>query len=274
MPFNVNGQILTTLGGKMINSVPKRRSIPKGLIAGYHQDSYVGSGNTWHDISGYNRHMTLTNPSWSSLYGFASNSSTNFAIPGDANLYQYLLSGKPFSMFMRAYFTTYGDLQGLFWSETGGKNFLIGGWYLGSGSNLVPRVDSQGSYYASWQAGQPPSNTGPAPSQANFDLRGGACNTVPMIGITKDTSNVFRFYAMNGALNYTNQGPTLLWTSNPFTDWNINYQTQPINLMCKNTNDYFAPGRLFSAYIFARQLSTTEISQLWYGENLFINDGC
>lgn len=273
MPFDVNSQILTDLGAKMINSVSKRRSIPKGLIAGYHQDSYIGSGNTWHDISGFNRHMTLTNPSWSSLYGFNSNSTTAFQIPGSPDLYQYLLSGKPFSMFMRAYFTSSTDLQGLFWSESTGKNFLIGGWYLGSGSNLVPRVDSVGTYRASWISGEPPSNTGPAPSQANFDLRGGACQTVPMIGVTKDTNNVIRFYAMNYN-NSTNQPPTLLWYSNAFTDWNINYQSQPITLMNKGINDYFATGRLFSAYIFARQLSTTEIAQLWYGEQLFINDAC
>jgi hypothetical protein len=273
MPFNVNGQILTGLGAKMINSSPRRRGNPKGLIAGYHQDSYVGSGTTWHDISGYDRHMTLTSPSWDSLYGFASNSSTRFAIPGDANLYQYLGSGKPFSMFIRAYFTSASDLQGLFWSETGGKNFLIGGWYLGSGSNLVPRVDSIGTSMASWNPGQPPSNTGPSPSQANFNLTGGACQTVPMIGVTKDESNVFRFYGMNWA-NYDNQPPTLLWTSNAFSDWNLNYQTTPIIVMGKNTNDYFASGRLFSTYIFARALDVTEIKQLWYNEYLIINDQC
>lgn len=273
MPYNVNGQILTDYGAKMINSLSRRRSMPKGLIAGYTQDSYVGSGNTWHDMSGFNRHMTLTNTNWSSLYGFNSDSTTNFSIPGSPDLYQYLLSGKPFSMFMRAYFTSNAGLQGLFWSETTGKNFLIGGWYLGSGGSLVPRVDSQGTYRASWISGEPPSNTGPSPSQASFDLRGGACQTVPMIGVTKDTNNVVRFYGMNFN-NYTNQPPTLLWYSNAFTDWNINYQNQPLNLMCQYSNSYFAPGKLFSAYIFARQLSTTEIAQLWYGESLFIDAFC
>lgn len=273
MPFNVNGQILTGLGAKMINSSPRRRSNPKGLIAGYHQDSYVGSGNTWHDISGYDRHMTLTNPSWDSLYGFNSSNSTNFSIPGSPNLYQYLLSGKPFSMFLRGYFTNSTDLQGLFWSETTGKNFLIGGWYLGSGSNVVPRVDSAGTSMASWNVGQPPSNTGPSPSQANYNLTGGGCQTVPLIGITKDSSNVFRFYGMNWT-NFDNQPPTLLWTSNAFSDWNINFQNQPINLMCRDTGSFPASGKLFSAYIFARQLSTTEIKQLWYNEYLFINDQC
>lgn len=274
MPFDVNGQILNSIGSKMINSLPRRRSMPPGLIAGYHRDSYIGSGNTWHDMSGFGRHMTLTNPSFSSLYGFDSNSNTNFEIPGSPDLYQYLLSGKPFSMFIRGYFTTYGDLQGLFWSESTGKNFLIGAWYLGSGSNLVPRVDSIGTSMASWNNGQPASNTGPAPSQASFNLNSGNCQVVPMIGVTKDTNNVFRFYGMNYINNNNYSVPVLLWTSNAFSDWNINYQNQPINVMCKSQGSYYAPGKLMSAYIFSRQLSAVEIAQLYYGEYIYINNGC
>jgi hypothetical protein len=127
---------------------------------------------------------------------------------------------------------------------------------------------------ASWTPGQPASNTGPSPSQASFNLNSGNCQVVPMIGITKDANNVFRFYGMNSTNSTNYSAPVLLWTSNAFSDWSINYQNQPINLMGKGQGSFFAPGKLFSAYIFSRQLNATEIAQLYHGEYIYINNGC
>ena len=233
---------------------------PSGLVAGYNSASYSGSGSTWNDMSGNGRHMTLTNPSWNSTYGyFNTGSNTDFQVPGSTGLYNNFGSGSPFTWILRAsWLTSYQDLVGTFWSESSSKNFLVGMWYPHTGSNCVPRVDSCCTYSASWSYGVPASNTGSAPSQASFDWTG-TC-TVPTYIVTKDTSNVFRFYGINGGSSYN--APTLLWTSNAYSDWGIGNTSQSIHLMCQSQGSYYSNARLFAAYMFNRVLSTAEMTQI------------
>jgi hypothetical protein len=236
--------------------------LPAGLIAGYNSTSYPGSGTAWNDISGNGRHMTLVNPDYSTYGGFVSRAASDFQIPGSAGLYSALGSGSEFTMIIRAQWTTtYQDLTGLFWSEDAGKNFLIGMWYPHTGSNFVPRVDSCCTYRASWNAGEPASNTGPSPSQASFNWTD-YCNS-PMIIIRKTSTEVVRFHGMNYDTIPNQTAPVYLWQSNPFSDWGIGNVNQPIHVMCRSQGNYYASAYLHSVYIWNRQLSDGECKQVF-----------
>ncbi len=240
--------------------------LPSGLVAGYNQGSYSGSGTTWNDISGNGRNMTLVNPSWNSSWGyFNTGATTNFQIPGSTALYNNFSASSDFTWIIRAGWDgeTYQDLTGLFWSESSNKNFLTGMWYPHTGTNFVPRVDSCCTYRASWNAGEPASNTGPSPSQANFDWRDNFCNYFPMIiirGEATDSGMVISFYGMNQT-NYT--APIYLWQSAPFTNWGISNNSQPINVMCQSTGSYYAVARLACVYMWGRYLSNAECKQVY-----------
>jgi hypothetical protein len=235
---------------------------PSGLIAGYNASSYPGSGTSWNDISGNGRTMTLLNPDLSTYGGFVSRAASDFQIPGSAGLYSALGSGSEFTMIIRAQWTTdYQDLTGLFWSEDSGKNFLIGMWYPHTGSNFVPRVDSCCTYMASWNAGQPASNTGPSPSQASFNWTD-YCNS-PMIIIRKTSTDVIKFHGMNFDTIGNQTTPVYLWQSNPFSDWGIGNVNQPIHVMCRSQGNYYASAYLHSVYIWNRQLSDAECKQVF-----------
>jgi hypothetical protein len=239
-------------------------SLPSGLIAGYNSGSYPGSGTTWNDISGNGRHMTLVNPRWTSNggggYYFESRYDTNFQIPGSPALYSYFDSGDEFTWIIRAqWFTGYQDLVGLFWSESTSKNFLTGMWYPHTGSNFVPRVDSCCTYKASWQAGEPGSNGGKAPSQANYNWAE-YCYS-PMIIIRKTSSDFVQFHGLTtlGTVTY-------LWQSSPFYDWGISNTSQPINVMCKATGSYYSNAALHSVYMWGRYLSDAECVSVYNSE--------
>jgi len=199
------------------------------------------------EFYGYGRNMTLVNPSWNSSWSyFNTGATTNFQIPGSTALYNNFSASSDFTWIIRAGWDgeTYQDLTGLFWSESSAKNFLTGMWYAHTGTNFVPRVDSCCTYRASWNAGEPASNTGPSPSQANFDWRDNFCNYFPMIiirGEATDSGMVISFYGMNQT-NYT--APIYLWQSAPFTNWGISNNSQPINVMCQSTGSYYAVARL------------------------------
>lgn len=241
--------------------------LPSGLLAGYNSSSYPGSGTTWNDISGNGRHMTLVNPRWTTNggggYYFESRYDTNFQIPGSSTLYSYFDTNGDFTWIIRAqWFTGYQDLVGLFWSESSSKNFLTGMWYPHTGSNFVPRVDSCCTSMASWNAGMPASNTGSAPSQANWDWTQ-YCYS-PIIIIRKKNTiagNTIKFHTVDttGSIVY-------LWQSSPFTDWGITNTSQPINVMCRNTGSYYANAALHSVYMWGRHLSDAECVSVYNSE--------
>lgn len=71
MPFDVNGNILTTLQIKEFNEKPKyvKSGILMDLNAGF-LGSYPGSGTAWYDLSNSGNNGTLTNgPTYSSANG-------------------------------------------------------------------------------------------------------------------------------------------------------------------------------------------------------------
>jgi hypothetical protein len=240
--------------------------LPSGLVAGYNYSSYPGSGTVWNDISGFNRHMTLVNPNWNSVYGyFESGYNTDFQIPGSAALYNQFGPGLNFTWIIRAQWkTNYQDLTGLFWSEDAGKNFLTGMWYPHTGSNFVPRVDSCCTYTASWSSGVPNSNTGPSPSQASFDWTE-YCNS-PMMIIRKQpggypVGDVISFHGMSSYLAPST--PMYLWQTNPYFDWGIGNNNQPIHVMCQSQGSYYAQAYVHSIYMWNRYLSDAECAQVF-----------
>jgi len=262
---------LSSLAGKStpdaISEFYGYSSLPSGLLAGYKASSYPGSGTTWNDISGNGRHMTLVNPRWLSNggggYYFESRYDTNFQIPGSASLYSNFGSGNEFTWVIRAqWFTSYQDLTGLFWSESTSKNFLTGMWYPHTGSNFVPRVDSCCTYKASWIAGEPASNTGKSPSQANWDWTNYCLSPIMIIRkLNTVTGPVIQFHTVNtvGSVVY-------LWQSSPFSDWGISNTSQPINVMCKSTGSYYANAALHSVYMWGRYLSDAECVSVYNSE--------
>jgi hypothetical protein len=239
--------------------------LPSGLVAGYNQGSYPGSGIKWNDMSGNDRHMTLVNPIWDSSWSFFyTKGNTDFLIPGSTALYNNFTDSN-FTWIIRAGWDgeTYQDLTGLFWSEDFGKNFLTGIYYPHTGSNFVPRVDSCCTTRASWNFGEPASNTGESPSQANFDWRDNFCDYFPMIiirGESTASGMVVSFYGMNQT-NHTT--PIYLWQSNPFTDWGIGNTSQAIHVMCRSTGNYYAIAKLACVYMWGRYLSNAECKQVY-----------
>jgi len=240
--------------------------LPSGLVAGYRQSSYPGSGTTWNDISGNSRNMTLVNPSWDSSWGyFNSGSTTDFQIPGSAALYSIFSGGQNFTWILRAgWETSYQDFVGLFWAEDAAKNFLIGMWYPHTGSNFVPRADSCCESKASWNAGEPDSNTGPSPSQASFDWRDNFCSYFPMLiirGTLKFGQFTLRFHGMNDANNTT---PVFLWQTSAFSYWGSNWNTtQPIHVMCRSAGNYYSLAKLACVYMFNKGLTDAECKQVY-----------
>lgn len=227
-------------------------SFPSGLVARYdasNSTSYTGSGNTWYDLSGNGFHATLTNPSWNSAGYFNSNSSTNFLVPGNSTIYS-----SNFTWCIRMQVTSnLDDWTSLWWSETGTKNFIFGGWGLGrTSSGGALRVDTPSQSIQCWNGGSGTTNQGASPALVTFQNTG--CNPLQMITIVKN-GNTFTYYQGSAS-------GTPLWTVS-VSSWNIPSITQGINLMCQSTGSRYTTGKLAKALFFNRALSTTEISTVY-----------
>lgn len=207
--------------------------------------SYPGSGTTWTDtISGYN--VTLTNPAFTQKGGyFTSNSSTNFVMPGNSTIYS-----SDFTWCMRVKFLSTGtDWFGLWWSESGVKNFLIGA-YVTNTSVFAPRIDTQSTSYQYWNSNSGTGNGGNSPAQSNANL----LQTTPwsLLSVVKN-GTTFTWY-LNG-----DSAPLWQITIN---NWSIGSTTQNINLMCRSQGSFFAPAQVNKVVMFNRALSTGEIANV------------
>lgn len=207
--------------------------------------SYPGSGTTWTDtISGYN--VTLTNPVFTQKGGyFTSNSSTNFTMAGNSTIYS-----SDFTWCMRVKFLSTGtDWVGLWWSESGVKNFLMA-VYVTNTSVFAPRIDTPSTSYQYWNSNSGTGNGGNSPAQSNGNLL--ATTPWSLITVVKN-GTTFTWY-LNG-----DSAPLWQITIN---NWSIGNVTQTINLMCRSQGSFFAPAHVNKMVMFNRALSTGEIANV------------
>ena len=232
-------------------------SWPSGLVARYDagsSSSYPGSGTTWYDLSGTGFHATLTNPSWTSSGYFSSNSSTNFAVPGNTTIYS-----SDFTWCIRFQVTSnLDDWTSLWWSETGTKNLIFGGWGLGrTSAGGALRIDYASASWQCWNGGSGTTNQGASPALVTFANTG--CSPMQMITIVK-SGNTFTYYQGNAS-------GTPLWTIT-FSGYYIANTSQAINLMCQSAGSRFTTGNLAKALFFNRALSTSEIASVYNQTNI------
>jgi hypothetical protein len=232
-------------------------SLPSGLVARYdagNSSSYSGSGSTWYDLSGNGFHATLTNPSWSSAGYFNSDSGTNFVVPGNTTIYS-----SNFTWCIRFQVTSnLDDWTSLWWSETGTKNFILGGWGLGrTSSGGALRVDTGSQSIQCWNGGSGTTNQGASPALVTFQNTG--CSPLQMITIVKNGST-FTYYQGDAS-------GTPLWTVT-VSSWSIGNTSQGINLMCQSQGSRYTTGKLAKALFFNRALSTSEISSVYSSTNI------
>jgi hypothetical protein len=249
MAVNINGGLNIGSSGILISLdlyiPPPTPIVRDGLIleldAG-NSNSYPGSGTTWTDISGYDNNSTLVNgPTFSSNNDgiIVLDGIDDFvSIPGNATIYSSDFTWQSFHYIRSADPTT---LDGMWWSETGVKNFLI----VYGNANLASaymRIDTQGGVFQSY-------NTG---TQTN----GFGTSAGPVTGRW-----IFTTVVKNGTtLSLYWNNAVLMWTL-PNAGWGILDNTQAITFGARTTNQYNSAMDVSNNLMYNRALSTLEITQ-------------
>jgi hypothetical protein len=207
--------------------------------------SYPGYGNTLYDISGSGYNVALSEVNYNSgppksLYF---GRTVRGIISADPNLFSYLSASSNFTVQIWHYYTVAeGNWQGLFWSESGAKNFLIAYGAPGLPGAGYGRIDCPGSHFV-WDSGT--LYNGGFASQNLVD------NWV-MTTVVKDGST-FRWY----------QGNLLKWELNP--GWSISNDNQTIALMNINTTygSYGSTANLSKFALIPYALSPADVGLLY-----------
>lgn len=206
------------------------------------RNSYPGSGNTWIDMSGYNNNSTLTNGptfSQSNQGAIVLDGSNDFvSIPGNTSIYTSNFTWQSYHYTRQA---NGSDLDGMWWSESGVKNFLMG--YRNTGiPNVYFRIDSPSTVYQSPSIG----------TQSNgFGVNVGTIVGRWLFTTIVKSGTTFSLYWNDGLL---------MWTVT-ISDWNIASNTQEITFGAKSGGSFASFMNVGSNMMYNRALSLSEIQQ-------------
>jgi hypothetical protein len=221
------------------------RIVTDGLVFGVNsadRNSYSGTGNTWFDLSGNQFNSTLTNgPTYSTNNnGIIVLDGTNdlVSIPGNTTINSSNFTWQSFHYIRQA---NLNDLDAMWWSEDGVKNFLMG--YRNT--NLVSsyfRIDSDSSVYQSPSIG----------TQSNgLSVNAGSVTGRWLFTTVVKSGTTFYLYWNNAVL---------MWTVT-ISDWNISSTSQAIVFGAKNDFTYANAMNIGNILMYNRALTTNEIAQ-------------
>jgi hypothetical protein len=220
------------------------RIVTNGLVLTLNatdRNSYPGSGNIWRDLSGNGYNSTLVNgPTFSSANGgvIVLDGNNDFiSMPGNATIYSSDFTWQCF------HFTRppVQDLNGVWWSEAGVKNFLI--VYANTTvASTYMRIDTQAGVFVSLNNG----------TQTN----GFGSTAGPIVGRW-----IFTTIVKSGTtLSLYWNDAVLMWTL-PNAGWNIIRNTQAITLGGDGSGFYSSTFNISSNLMYNRVLSVSEITQ-------------
>lgn len=241
MPFNINGTIVSNTLIKLYNNENVVRSgLALYLDAGI-SNSYPGSGTTWTDQSN-SINATLTNgPTFNTVSGsiiFLDGTNDYISIPGSTTVYT---SNFTWQSFHYIRIGNGSDLDGMWWSESGGKNFLTG-YRNTNQSNPYFRIDTPTSVYQSPSAG----------TQSNgLGVNAGAVSGRWLFTTIVKSGTTFYLYW---------DAAVLMWTVT-ISDWSINDTSRAIAFGARNDGSFATSMNIGNILMYNRALSTGEIIQ-------------
>lgn len=204
--------------------------------------SYSGSGTTWTDLSGNQFNSTLTNgPTYSTNNnGIIVLDGTNdfISIPGNTIIYSSNFTWQSFHNIRTG---NASDLDAMWWSESGTKNFLTG--YRNT--NLVNpyfRIDTGPSSYQSPSIG----------TQSNgLGVNAGRVSGRWLFTTIVKSGTTFFLYWNNAVL---------MWTVT-ISDWSIDAPSQAIAFSARNDAQFATAMDVSNNLMYNRALSASEITQ-------------
>lgn len=237
---------------KMVLNRDLENITTNGLVLYYDASSissYPKSGTTINDISGNGYDGTLTNgPTFSTANsGSISLDGTNdfISIPGNTTVYSSNFTWQSFHYTRQA---NVSDLDAMWWSESGVKNFLMG--YRNTGiPNVYFRIDSPSTVYQSPSVGTQTNGFG---TNAGSIVGRWLYTTIVKSGTT--------FYV------YWNDG-LLMWTVT-ISDWSIGNTSQAISFGSRSGNAFNSFMDIGNIIMYNRALSVSEIQQNFNAQRL------
>ena len=241
MPFNINGTIVSNTLIKLHNNENVIRSGSVLYLDAGISNSYPGSGTTWTDQSN-SISATLTNgPTFTPTSGsiiVLDGTNDLVSIPGSTTLYTSNFTWQSFHYIRSA---NGSDLDGMWWSESGGKNFLMGYRNTNAVSTYF-RIDTASTVYQSTVVG----------TQSNG--LGSNCGAVAgrwvFTTVVKDGSTFYLYW--NNAV--------LMWTVT-ISDWSIGDTSKAIAFGARNDGSFVTAMNIGNNLMYNRVLSTSEIIQ-------------
>jgi hypothetical protein len=221
------------------------RIITNGLVFGVNsadRNSYSGTGNTWFDLSGNQFDSTLTNgPTYSTNNnGVIVLDGTNdiVSIPGNTTIYSSNFTWQSFHYIRQG---NLSDLDAMWWSEAGNKNFLMG--YRNTNIvNSYFRIDSVSGVYQSPSVG----------TQSNgLGSTSGAISGRWLFTTVVKSGTTFFLYWNNAVL---------MWTVT-ISDWSIPATSQSISFGARNDFSFANAMNIGNILMYNRALTTNEIQQ-------------
>jgi len=216
------------------------------------KNSYPGSGTTWTDLNPFYTNSTLTNgPTFSpNNSGLVVLDGTNdwISIPGSTTLYTSNFTWQSFHYIRSA---NGSDLDGMWWSEAGSKNFLTG--YRNT--NLVNpyfRIDTPSSVYQSPSVGTQYNGLG---TNAGSVTGRWLLTTIVKNGTT------FSLYWNNAII---------MWQVT-ISDWSIPATSQAIAFGARNDSSFATAMNISSILMYNKALSTPEIIQNYEAQKTRFN---
>jgi len=214
--------------------------------------SYPKSGTIWSDLSGNQFNSTLINsPTYSTNNnGIIVLDGTNdfVSIPGNTTIYSSNFTWQSFHYIRSA---NGGDLDAMWWSESGVKNFLMGYRNTNAVSTYF-RIDTGPTAYQSPSVG----------TQSNG--LGSNCGAVAgrwvFTTVVKDGSTFYLYW--NNAV--------LMWTVT-ISDWSIGSTSQVITFGAREDAQYANAMNVSNNLMYNRALSATEITQNYNAIKLRFN---
>jgi len=241
---------IMSLAASINNSIP--RVVPQGLVLWYDAArlrSYAGSGTSWNDLSGNAFTGTLTNgPTFSTSNGgriVLDGTNDWVSLPGNGTIYSSDFTWQSFHYINSA---NAGDLDAMWWSEAGTKNFLTGYRNTGTAGTYF-RIDTPSTVYQSPSVGTQSNGFG--------TTAGPATGRWLLTTITKSGSSFSLYW--NAAV--------LMWNVT-ISDWNISATSQAIAFGARNDSAFATNMNVSSILMYNRALSTTEITQNFNADRL------
>jgi hypothetical protein len=221
------------------------RIVTDGLVFGVDsadRNSYSGAGTTWFDLSGNQFNSTLTNgPTYSTNNnGVIVLDGTNdiVSIPGNTTIYSSNFTWQSFHYIRQG---NLSDLDAMWWSEAGNKNFLMG--YRNTNIvNSYFRIDSVSGVYQSPSVG----------TQSNgLGSTSGAISGRWLFTTVVKSGTTFFLYWNNAVL---------MWTVT-ISDWSIPATSQSISFGARNDFSFANAMNIGNILMYNRALTTNEIQQ-------------